>query len=540
MSIPRPLSAAFALLLLAGLAGRALALDLPPELRKRLLAEAGGKSMMESQGDLDNSLDPQRYLVGGGDMFQISIVGLPSMEFNPVVDAEGNLYDGELGIMPVGRLTLAKAKAVIVEKVKRSLRKNNDVYVAIKRIKVASVTIIGPVQSPGTVSLPGNQRILDAIKLANGGYLPSLVSLNFRQVKIRNGDSTRVVDLLRFLSKQDLDQNPYAYPGDVISIDPTDERVYVTGEVREPITGWLPILRGETLGSLMGIVNLKATADSDAVLLQFAGSKSTGEMKAVSMGEARQVVLSHNDIISFGPKESSRRPDTVKVTGEVKRPGTYPIRFGKGSAGELVKLAGGYTDIANWDRVFIMRHRKREAILGYGDNQDRPVGPYPMAPKAPTTLQSVRPEVASSISDLTLSGDFILIDVSGEARNTVLEDGDELHVPRRETHVYVSGNVRKPGAYPYVKGKEFAHYIDKAGGYTSKADSKNQYLLASYNGITQLKGLDALAAGDVIVVPAAVEYKRYTNVFLPIIQIMPGVLSLVVTYLIFTQQKSGN
>lgn len=517
----------------------ALALDIPNDLKTKFLSDMGkGKSGPTFSEDLDNSLDPRRYIVGGGDMFTISIVGLPSMEFHPSVDAEGNLYDGELGLIPVGRKTLYDAKVIISDRVKKSLRKNYEVYVAIKRIKTASVTVVGMVQNQGTVSLPGNQRILDAIKVANGGALPSVSGLNFRQVKIRNGDSSRVVDLLRFMSRQDLDQNPYVYPGDVISIDPTDERVYVTGEVREPISGWMPILPGETLGSLMGIVNLKSTADSGAVLLQYAGSKSTGEMKAVSMGEARQVVLSHNDIISFGAKESSRRPDTVKVTGEVKRPGTYPTRFGKGSAGDLIRLAGGYTDIASPDRAFIIRHSKREAIFGSTGHQDRPAPYLPAAGKPNTTLQTVRPEVASSINDLTVSGDFTLIEVSGSSDKTVLEDGDELHVPRKENYVYVSGNVRNPGAYPYAKGKDVDHYIKLAKGYTSKSDSKNMYVLASYNGITQLKDTENLAAGDVIVVPTAVEYKRYTNVFLPIIQIIPSVLSLALTYVIFTQSNN--
>ncbi len=487
---------------------------------------------------LDNSLDAQRYLVGGGDRFQISIVGMPSQEYYPVVDPEGNLYDGELGLIPVGKVSLSKAKTIIGDKVKKSLRKNYEIYVTINRIKTSTVTVTGTLANPGTLSLPGNLRILDALKLANGGTIPSLEKYNMRRVRVRNLDSLREYDLLRFLNKQDPDQNPYLYPGDMIAIDQIDSRVYLTGEVRDFVSGWIPVRPGETVGDLLSLTNLKETADTATVLIQRSGGEAAGPMKALSMAEARTIPLFNNDVISIGPKASEGRADTVRITGEVKRPGTYPVSPGRGSVEAMVGLAGGSTAQGSPERVFILRHKKRNDLLN--SQPDRSASVTPMSVKqANITLQTVRPEVASSYNDLSNSGDFTLVDASGKGGASLLQDGDEIHIPRKETCIYVSGNVRKPGAFPFKSGNDFSDYIGDADGYTSKADGKNVYVLATYKGVSQIKDVRDLAPGDIIVVPAAIEYKRWTNVFMPIIQILPGILSLIVTLIVLERQKTN-
>lgn len=518
-------------------------MDLPPDLRKKLLGDADTKTMgsMQSASEaLDNSLDPERYLVGGGDRFQISIVGLPSQEYTPVVDPEGNLYDGDLGIIPVGKLPLSKAKIVIADKVKKSLRKNYEVYVALKRIKTSTVTVTGLVTNPGTISLAGNLRILDALKQANGGALPSQEKFNLRRVRVRNGDTVKEYDLLRFLNRQDMDQNPYLYPGDLIALDQIDARIYIAGEVRDYASGWVPLKPGETAGDLFALINMKETADSSAIMIQHSSGGSESSARPRSLSEARGIVLANNDFISIGAKLTEGRTDTVKVTGEVKRPGTYPVVPGADGAAAIVALAGGPSDHGSSDRVFILRHRKWDDLLFIPPQENNPTAALPLASRTRSIpMMSARPEMASSVIDLSNSGDFTLIDASGKAGATRIEDGDEIYVPRKETCIYVSGNVRQPGAYPFVPGAGYGKYIDAAKGYTNKADSKNMYVMTSYRGVTQVKGMDNLAPGDIIVVPAAIEYKRWTNVFMPIIQLVPAVLSLAVTLLILSQSDAS-
>jgi protein involved in polysaccharide export with SLBB domain len=532
------LAALICLPLLPG-ARRAAALELPSDLRKRLLGDLdAGKSpsssaLLGQENSADVSMDPQRYLVGSGDRFQIAIKGLPSSGVLVTVDEDGNIYDGELGFIPLGKIPLAKARAQIGDKVKLALRRQNDVYVALKSVKPVSVTVTGTLPNPGTFTLPGSQRVLDALKQANNGQMPAPDKFNLRRVVIRNGDSTRECDLLRFLNRQDPDQNPYVYPGDIIALHQVDARIYVTGEVRDHAVGWIPLLPGETVGDILGLLNLKETADTGAILLQ--GPEGGGGFRTAS--GVRSAPLHNNDVLGVGPKASAGRADTVRITGEVMRPGTYPAMMGT-TAAALIAMAGGPTGYASPNRLFILRRQKQEEMRSNGGAERAPNGMIPGPAKMDLgTLQSVRPEVASSVNDLRNSADYILVDVSGKGGDATVEDGDEIHIPRKETSVYVSGNVRRPGAYPYEAGKTWKDYLASAHGTTPKADTKNAYVLATCQGVTQIKDLDRVMPGDILVIPAAIEYKRFTNVWLPIIQIVPTLISLAISLYVLNQQS---
>lgn len=534
------------LILLNGLACLALllapparALDIPMDIKMKLLGEADkGKALAGLDGETpDNSIDTSLYMVGGGDAFQISIVGMPSQEYFLVVDPSGNMYDGDLGVIILGKIPLARAQAIIGKTVRKSLRKNHEVYVALKKLKTATVSVTGVVANPGTYMIPGNLRLLDAIRIANTGYMPAMDRVDLRSVEVRSGDSVRSVDLMRFLSGIDLSANPYVYPGDNIVIRSVDSRVFLTGEVLDPVRGGVPLKPGETVGDILDLVRLRATADSGSILVRKAGRASDRAVEVPkTMAEARAIRLGSNDVIMVGAKERRRRPDTIQVTGEVYRPGTYAFEPGQTTLEDLLRQAGGPTGYGDPSRVFILRNRKKEEVLAQTGAQESAFPGMTGAMRPATSLQTVRPEVASSVSDLKLSGDFTVLEGPAAAKKGILEDGDEIHLPRKDHFVYVSGNVRKPGAYAYKQGASAEHYIREAQGYTDKADTKNQYVLAMYQGVTQIRETSNPRSGDIIVVPAAVEYKRFSSVFLPIIQIVPGILSLFVTILVLTNQ----
>lgn len=509
--------------------------DIPADLQKRLVSEMEGKpnqQIMDGESP-DNSIDPSTYLVGGGDGFRISIVGLPSKEYFPIVDLDGNLYDGDLGFIALGRIPLAKAIEVISEKVRGNLKKNYQVYVTLRKIKRASVNVTGAVNVAGTYQLQGTHRLLDAIRAANNGTLPPFPKGDYRKVTVRNRDSVKTYDLLRFFSKQDLSQNPYVYPGDNVNLKPIDAMVYVSGEVMEPVTGWVSMVPGESLGDLLGVLNLKQSADSGSILVQKADSPSRRALKRISLQEAPGFILHPNDLITIGSREDFPRPDTVSVTGEVKRPGTYPVVSARASLRELIELSGGATEQADPARTVIIRHRRSNGIaLGIEEKDAMMIA---RGKNMAGSIRSVRPEISASISDLQTLRDYTLVQSARSDSLIQIQDGDEVYVPRQDPFVYVSGNVKTPGAYPYSKGMRISDYIEKAGGYTEKADSKNQFVLASYNGVSQIHAGGEPSQGDLIVVPSSVEYKTFMNVVFPILQLVPSVLSVVLSIIILTK-----
>jgi protein involved in polysaccharide export with SLBB domain len=524
-------------LLIALAAIRVPALDVTASLAKRLLDENEDRRVpapnLES-GGLDNSVDPARYMVGGGDAFQISIKGLPSQEYHAAVNSDGNLYIGDFGEISLGRISLAEAIRTIQEKVHAALGKRYRAYVALKSCKRPNVLVTGGVASPGTYSLSGTLRLLDALKAANGGILPSASEHDLRRIEVRNRDSVRSFDLLRFLAVMDLDQNPYVYPGDHVDLPRLDRSILVTGHVHGPFAGRVPVLPGETLGDLLPLLRYRSTADTSFLMVRRANEGTV----RVALADAAGYELRDRDLVSIPSLEKVGTLDTVKVTGEASRKGTFPVSTGATTAAEVLELAGGATQKGDLERAVVIRTSRKidpssQSAAGPGNALAQQSGFS--APR--TSAMSSRPEINSSLNDLIATNDFTVIRLGNDPSAVRLENGDELHIPAKDQFVYVSGQVRRPGAYAWREGKDGDWYVEQAGGYTRKADKGNRVVLARYKEVIQFKDPGLVERGDVIVVPASVENKKFSTVFLPLTQALISVMSLTISILYFLGQE---
>jgi polysaccharide biosynthesis/export protein len=91
------------------------------------------------------------------------------------------------------------------------------------------------------------------------------------------------------------------------------------------------------------------------------------------------------------------------------------------------------------------------------------------------------------------------------ARNVVLQDNDTIFVPRTDrTRVFVSGEVRNPGAYSIPEGTTVLQAITLAGGITERASTGRIKISRLVNGkqksIKASLG-DIVQPGDTIIVP---------------------------------------
>lgn len=525
----------FALLFLTATTG---ALEVPASLARKLLGEKESKSSpgQDVSGEsIDNSIDPETYMIGGGDAFQIAIVGLPSQEYLCKVNSDGNIYIADVGEIKLGKTSLSKSIQLIRDAFRGALRNRYQVYVALKKAKRPVVTVMGSVSGPGTYQMEGTHRLLDAIKLANDGKLPLAGEVNLRRVESTQGDTTVSYDLLKYLAGKDRTQNPYVYPGDQIEIHPLDVSIYVSGPLSGPFQGRLPLVPGESAGDVLGMVSLMSAADTGYFLYRKDGEAA----RKVPWGEAGSIQLAVNDVLSIPSRENYGNQDTVRISGEVARPGTYPITWGKTTAAKLLEFAGGPTSAASIKRAFLIRSNK---IILPGATYIQTSTTSPQTQHKPTlgsSSQIVRPEVAASLNDLLSTNDYAVIRLSDLPNGTVtLENGDEVHVPRIENMVYVSGSVKSPGGFPFTPGKDIYHYIGLAKGYAEKADKHNQMVMTHYKGITQLKDSEQIEEGDVIVVPASIEHKRFSNVYLPLIQVILTALSLTISSIVAINQAT--
>jgi hypothetical protein len=104
-----------------------------------------------------------------------------------------------------------------------------------------------------------------------------------------------------------------------------------------------------------------------------------------------------------------------------------------------------------------------------------------------------------------------VIEHSGGDADLLLEEGDEIVIPRIRQTVLVTGAVIHAGSFPYQKGKNLQDYLELAGGYARDADKEAVYVLKA-NGFTfNIKKVKRIDRGDVIVVPTRVMVETVSN-----------------------------
>jgi protein involved in polysaccharide export with SLBB domain len=476
--------------------------------------------LRSSESQADNSVDPESYYIGGGDVFLVSAVELPSVRYTGTVNENCDVYIPDLGIIKIGKTTLSRAKKTIAGFVGSKLRKQAEMYVSLVKTKTAVVTVSGAVAAPGTYRLAGTFRLLDAVKMANNGELPALTEFNYREMECRNRDSLRTYDAFRFLFKNDLSQNPYVYPGDNIALAYAKARVFLHGSIKNPVTGAVPIKQDEPLAEFLSLFTFDASADSGHIIVQRSQGGSAGESRIYSLLRPEPFLLRDCDLVVVSEKENYPQVFAVSIRGEVRRPGVYPLVKDVTKAGDILDQAGGPAQQGNIERAFVIRHKK---LFAEESKRNNPKG----AVSASVAENSVRPEINSGLSRMNATGDFSIIRLRDHKNGLLLESEDEIVVPKKEYCVYVSGSVRLPGAYAFTAGKTRDYYISQAGGYSSKADRTNGFVVTYYGSMAQEKENGALEEGDVIVVPDSQQYKFLSMVFIPILSAIAITISTI-------------
>ncbi|GBU20386.1 hypothetical protein R80B4_00263 [Fibrobacteres bacterium R8-0-B4] len=449
---------------------------------------------------VDNSIDESAYIVAGGDVFFISFMSLPSMRFTASVDRDGNLYVPELGLIKIGNVPLKAAKNKIMNHLAALNTQNKGYYVSLVKTKNATVSFTGQINAPGSYELSGATRLLDAVKTANGNELPHASDADLRRVQcIGSGDSAVFYDLLAYLYKGDAAQNPYVYPGDRIRINPTTDKVFISGAVRSPPSGYYPLKKGETIGEFLTMFTLDNTADLDAIIVY----QPTDNTKRIISSSKADYVLNDLDAITVPVKRNYSGLYTASIAGEIASPGHYPIVENATTARQLIDMAGGVKASAFLDQAVVIRPLR--TLPDRFNNGAAQMG-------------AVRPERGSAVAVASATRDYAVIRlILYNADNVLLEPQDQIIIPKKDSFVYISGSVRSPGAYLFLPGKDSRYYVTQAGGFSRNADRSNVQVFLKYGDAVQGIEPRCVEPGSVIVVPASVQNKFLTQVLLPII-----------------------
>ena len=198
------------------------------------------------------------YVVGPHDVLAIACRGEPDLTGRFTVEADRTFTYPHIGRVRAGGLTLREVEAELRNRLMDGeFFKDPQIMVVVDQYRSQKIFVVGEVRTPGTYSLSGNMRLVEALALA-GSTLPTASG---EAVIVRQSSGALVIDQtqnagapdessdqvvrvdLRKLANGDLSQNVALKNSDTVFVLRA-ESVYVFGQVRNP--GAYPLRQKDT------------------------------------------------------------------------------------------------------------------------------------------------------------------------------------------------------------------------------------------------------------------------------------------------------
>jgi len=239
------------------------------------------------------------------------------------------------------------------------------------------------------------------------------------------------------------------------------------------------------------------------------------------------------DVLTIKETPDWRDQEFITLRGEVKFPGSYPIRSGE-TLRSVIERAGGLTQAASPKGSVFMREELKEQER----KQIETLANRLQSDLALVTLQNTQSEKDGNAEELA-AGRSLLTQIRGAkptgrlvidleralARedsndNIALRGGDQLVVPRHKPYVTVIGEVQNGTSHVWKNDLTRDDYVQLSGGTTPRADLKRIYVIRADGSVIAGKGTawfrsggTDLEPGDTIIVPIDAERTRPLTVW---------------------------
>jgi protein involved in polysaccharide export with SLBB domain len=161
---------------------------------------------------------------------------------------------------------------------------------------------------------------------------------------------------------------------------------------------------------------------------------------------------------------------TIFVEGEVLITGPYTIINKNDKISDIIKRAGGLTDLAYPEGATLLR---RTLVRDLEEPTD--------FDQAAITEKSIKqgmiigdtPNVKEEKIGIVLKN---ILKNPGSFEDLIVQEGDIIRIPKRLETVQVTGSVLYPTSVKYGKGMSFTDYISQSGGFTVVSLRKSSYI----------------------------------------------------------------
>lgn len=482
---------------------------------------------------LDNLPAGASYVLGPGDMLNLTIWGSFSGNHELTIDRNGEIAIPKIGVVSVAGLAFDQARESIHKAISRYY-KNFELNVSLGKIKTIQIFVVGEVENPGSIPVSSLSTTINALSAAGGPTRNG----SLRTIRVmRNGKLESVIDLYDMFLSGDRSKDVKLQNGDTIFVPVIGPVVAVAGEIRRPaiyelkdkasLADVIKMAGGVTANGYIGRVQVERIANnSSRVALDF--FSKDGQLDSSFSG----VDIQDRDMVKVFPVQEAVR-NVVVLRGNVVRPGEYQFRKGM----SVKDVIGSYNDIlpesylesveiarlaepdyhkeiltfnlrmvlngsseANIElkeqdtiRVFSrweMEDKPTVAINGYVTNP----GFYDYYPG-----MTIRDLIAASgspkrnaildiaeLTRVTIEGDKatsirLPVDLSkalnNDSKSNILLQPDDVLIVRgisewieaTDKFVTIQGEVKFPGIYSLTRGEKISSVIQRAGGFTDKA-----------------------------------------------------------------------
>ena len=497
----------------------------PTETKSIRFGDSMFKAMQSSFMPINEPNFDSSYILDFGDVLELQLIGQKNyIEVLPI-KRDGSINIPEIGKVFISGISLDDANKLIKSKVTNAYI-GVEAFVSLVNIRDIQVLITGNAYNPGIYTLNGNSNILHALNMAGG------VDENgsYRQIDLIRDDKLVIsLDLYDIFIKGKANIGERLRSGDIILIKPATRVILLSGAFKR--NGLYELVNDEGFTDLIEFGNgLIDAADINNIRIERPQGNKVKLIKVESLDELALIEPQSSDRLYA--KAFERR--TVDISGAVNMPGMYVIDENE-TVLSLLKKAGGYQNNA-YPFGAILNNKKALQLSQSSVNKLYRNYIQKLITKGDALFASESlPFILDELKKAEVTGRLIAefdIDVLNAdiTKNTLLEDGDQIIIPRMTQQVYIFGQVNNDGAVRYKPNESISDYIERAGGASDIADLKNIYVVHPNGEVERLnKRLSILAntgnnhyiyPGSVIYVPRKVKSRELSliaSIWAPII-----------------------
>lgn len=461
------------------------------------------------------AIDPQRYILDTGDIFEINIYGNILEEYKLAVTPEGKIFIPGTEPVPARGISLAE----FIKKMKKIVAKyykGQEVFVTLIKARRYKIEVSGEVNQPGTYVVSPFYGVSDVIRLAGGiNRVGSYFNIKIKE----NNGREKTFNLFEVMMLGRADNDIILSSGDVIFVPAREGTITAKGQLRHP--GDYDYPKDSTIGDfikMIGGVNSSA-ALKEAWLERRDGSLESEIIKLdLTKKEFFDVKLKPNDILVV--PDIALFQERIIISGEFQNPDVYSNK---------TLLENKAAESQGFYKKWFYILKKGERVL---DVVKRSGG---LTERANLYAAQINRKDAKGKIEVIPVNLYALMFSNDETQNIELKPGDEFMVPLLVDRVFVMGQVKNSGAFPYIGGKSLKEYLAMSGGPQDYANLSSVKIIRGDINNPQIfnvnlggmfgrygKGRDvSIKPGDIIYVPKAsiISYLDVINIIRDLINV---------------------